>query len=76
MYRVASGATPVMGETRMVAISVPWRTPSGESWMVQRLLSVMFAPLRAGLLVSTGPSMTAIVTPLPVYPFARAVSKW
>ena len=44
--------------------------------MVQRLLSVILAPASSGALVSTGPSMSAMVTPLPVYPFWRAASRW
>jgi hypothetical protein len=53
-------------ETRSEATAVAWLLDCVLEWTVQGLLSMMVAPASSGALVSTSPSMSAMVTPLPV----------
>ena len=63
---MASGATPYVLETRSEAMAVPWLLEYTLERTVQGLLSMMVAPASSGALVSTSPSMSAMVTPWPV----------
>ena len=47
-------------------MAVPWLLESRLEWTEHGLLSTMVAPASSGAVVSTSPSMRAMVTPLPV----------
>ena len=53
-------------ETRSEAMEVLWLLVKVPEMTVQGLLSMMVAPASSGAVVSTSPSMSAMVTPLPV----------
>ena len=55
-------------------MAVAWVLDALAASYSQGVLTVMLAPASSGALVSTGPSIMAMVTPLPVYPLARVLS--
>ena len=50
----------------MDTIAVPWERPSGLAVKSHMGVTVMSAPASSGMVVSAGPSMTAMFTPAPV----------
>ena len=56
-------------------MAVAWVFVALVASYLHSVLVVMLAPASSGALVSTGPSIMAMVTPLPVYPLARVVSR-